>query len=316
MTLQQLEYIVALHTYRSFEKAASMLGVAQPQIMVEVAKIEDELGVKIFDNSQKHLIITEIGEALIDQARSALTHAYKVKDLVSEYHHELKGVLKVGVNPTISNYLFPRFLGEFGIKYPQIVLEIVELPTEKIIEDLKKGDLDTGIFATPVIASGLITTPIYYESFRLLVPKDHILYKQPTVKTSDVIINELCLLSDINCFKNQVFDLCKHGQREDLIQNLYYKSNSLESMMMLVKCGRGVTVLPELAALQLNDEDKNMAKAFSDSNAVREISISMHKSYFKKRFIDRLVKEIKNSLPETMKDASGKEILNTGIYTS
>lgn len=316
MTLQQLEYIVALHTYRSYEKAANMLGVSQPMMIFEVSKLEEELGVKIFEQHQKHLATTEIGEALIDQARTTITSAHKVKDLVSEYHHELKGNLRIGINPTIAPYLLPLFIGEFGVKYPQIMLDIVELPTEKIIENIKKGDLDTGIFATPVIATQLITTPLYYESFRLFVPQDHVLYKYEKVKTSDVVINELFLLSDINCFRKQVFELCKNGQREDIIKNLHYESNSLSTMMMLTKAGRCITVLPELATLYLNQDEKAMAKEFSDNQSVREISIVTHKSYFKKRFIDKIIKEVRAVIPEHMREANDREILDTGIYTS
>src|ERR1700710_2799563 len=171
MTLVQLEYIVAVDTYRSFVLAAERCFVTQPTLSMQVQKLEDTLGVKLFDRSKQPVSPTEIGIEIIAQARTLLAESEKIREIITDRQKELSGELKVGIIPTIAPYILPKILGGFVQKYPQVKLIVWEQTTESIIQQLKNGTIDCGILSTPLHENTLKEIPVFYENFVAYVSK-------------------------------------------------------------------------------------------------------------------------------------------------
>ena len=180
MTLTQLEYIVAIDTYRSFVGAAEKCFVTQPTLSMQVQKLEETLGVKLFDRSKQPVIPTEIGIEIIAQARVLLAESEKIKEIISDQHRELSGELKIGIIPTVAPYILPKVIHCFTEKFPQVKLVVWELTTELIVNHLKSGVIDCGILSTPLHDANLTEIPIFYESFVAYVSKNSKLSKRNT----------------------------------------------------------------------------------------------------------------------------------------
>src|ERR1700750_1567288 len=181
MTITQLEYIVAVDTYRSFVLAAEKCFITQPTLSMQIQKLEDTLGVKLFDRSKQPVTPTEIGIDVIAQARILLAESEKIKELVSDRQKELAGELRVGIIPTIAPYILPQISQTFIEKYPQVKLAVWEQTTETIIQQLKLGTLDCGILSTPLHETGLIELPVFYENFVAYTSKNSKLSKKKTI---------------------------------------------------------------------------------------------------------------------------------------
>jgi len=208
MNIQQIEYLLALNKHKNFSVAAEASFVTQPAMTIQIKKLEEELGVVLFDRTKKPLMVTNIGEEIINQARVVLREISKMKDIAEAFNSDLSGVLKVGMIPTIAPYLIPLFINSFTDKYPNIVLEIQELVSEDILASLKEGDIDVGIIVTPYKMTSIISEPLYYEKFFAYISKEHQLFMKKKILTTDLDINDLWLLKEGNCFRNQIINIC------------------------------------------------------------------------------------------------------------
>jgi LysR family hydrogen peroxide-inducible transcriptional activator len=195
MTLVQLEYIIAVDTYKSFVLAAKKSFVTQPTLSTQIQKLETSLGVKIFDRSQQPIVPTKIGKQIIQQARVIVTESKKVQEIISNVKEDVGGELRIGVIPTVAPYLLPKVLGSMMVKYPKLHLQIWEFTTNKIISQLKNGLLDCGILATPIQEETLLTHPLYYESFVAYLNKGSSLGAKKTVNANDLLSEKLWLLN-------------------------------------------------------------------------------------------------------------------------
>lgn len=308
MTIVQLEYIVAVDTYRSFVMAAEKCFVTQPTLSMQVQKLEETLGIKIFDRTRQPVMPTEIGVEVLSQARKVLQESYKINELINERKSEISGELRIGVIPTIAPYLLPKVLGSFMEKYPKVKLSISELTTENIIQKLKTGLLDCGIMATPLDESSLVERPVYYENFVSYVSKDSPVFKKKTLHISDLDIDDLWLLNEGHCMRNQVLNICKHKKAHD--QNLEYNTGSIETLIRMVDLNKGMTILPELGLQEFSVKQLDKVRYFKSPEPSREISIVTHTNFIKKRTIDALEEEILNSVPKRMKSKKKKEIID------
>mgnify|MGYP000044174196 CR=1 FL=1 len=272
MTLQQYQYILALDSERNFVRAAEKCFVTQPSLTMQVQKLEDELGVKIFDRSKKPLIPTPIGEQIIAQARIAVQESNRIKELIKESQNELSGDLRVGIIPTLAPYLLPLFAANFEKDYPSIRLLIQELQTERIIGKLRKDELDLGILVTPLEESGINESPLFLEPMLGYVGENHRLSKKKSISLDDLDLDDTWLLSEGHCLRAQVLNICNAHQNDDS-QNLVFESGSLETLERLVESHKGMTILPYLATLNLNANQRKMLREFKGNPPVREVSI-------------------------------------------
>lgn len=301
ITIVQLEYIIALDTYRHFVTAAEKCFVTQPTLSMQLKKLESELGISIFDRSKQPIIPTEIGQKLIDQARIVVKESKKIKEIVADFSNSTTGELSIGIIPSLAPYLLPLFIGGFTEKYPNIKVRIVELVTEEIINHLRKGLIDVGLLVTPLSEKDMIEQPLFYEEILLYVNKNHPFAAKEDVKTSELASPDLWLLSHGHCFRSQVINLCSY--KANLKENYHfeYDSGSLETIKKLVEIEGGFTLLPELAANRDTIDSKAIAKYFNFSRPLREVSFVYTRNYAKKRLLGLLSEEIINAIPEKMK---------------
>lgn len=307
MTLQQYNYILALDSERNFVRAAEKCFVTQPSLTMQVQKLEDELGVKIFDRSKKPLIPTPIGEQIIAQARIAIQESNRIKELIKESQNELSGELRVGIIPTLAPYLLPLFAANFEAEYPQIRLLVQELQTERIIEKLRKDELDLGILVTPLEESGIKESPLFLEPMLGYVGKNHRLAKKKSINMDDLDLGDTWLLSEGHCLRAQVLNICKAHQNDDS-QNLVFESGSLETLERLVESHKGMTILPYLATLNLTSKQKQLLREFKGNPPVREVSIVKNRVEVKTAMIEALGNSIKQSIPSELLSLKGDVI--------
>jgi LysR family hydrogen peroxide-inducible transcriptional activator len=300
MNFQQLEYIVAVDNHRHFAKAAEQTFVTQPTLSMMIQKLEEELGIKIFDRSKQPVVPTEAGEATIAQAKIILQEAWRMKELVNEFKGELKGELRLGIIPTVAPYLLPLFLNKFLKKYPLLKIKITELTTAQIIEKLKNHVLDAAILATPLNNPSLNEQPLYYEQFVVYASKDEKLMKKKFLLQSDINTNHLWLLEEGHCMRAQVLSLCELRRKELENSNLEYEAGSIETLKKMVDMNNGITILPELAVQELTAAEKKKIRIFKPPAPVREISIVTYHHFIKQRIVDILRDEITNAIPAAM----------------
>ncbi|HSY62108.1 MAG TPA: hydrogen peroxide-inducible genes activator [Cytophaga sp.] len=299
ITLTQLEYIIAVDTYRHFVTASEKCFVTQPTLSMQIKKLEEDLGVIIFDRTRQPIVPTELGEKIIAQARIALAESKKINEVVKENNNSVSGELIIGIIPSLAPYLLPLFIGAFTQKYPLVRVKIIELMTEEIIHQLKKDILDVGILVTPLNESGVIERPLFYEKMVLYIHKDHPLAKKKTVTTTDIASPDLWLLSKGHCFRSQVMNLCSYQRATQTELPFEYESGSLETLKKFVEKEGGFTLLPELAIDGSNKAETTKVKQF-ETVPLREVSFAYTRNYSKKRLLDLLEGEIKKSIPKAL----------------
>ena len=297
MNLQQLEYIIAVDEQRHFARAAETCFVTQPTLSMMVQKLEDELGVKIFDRSKQPVKPTQIGERVIAQARTILHEKNRMQQIVYEHQGIVAGTLELGIIPTLAPFLVPLFITRFLKKYPQVRIRIQELTTELLVDKLKKGQLDVGILVTPIKDAAIRETPLFYEAFMAYSSRA---FEKAYLLPEDIDPNELWLLEEGHCFRSQILNLCELKKQAD--SRLQYEAGSIETLKQLVKKHHGVTILPELAIYTLSAADKKRLTPFKPPVPTREVSLVTHRDYIKKDLIDALKVEVLDSLPQHVKE--------------
>ena len=308
MTLVQLEYIVAVDTYRSFVSAAEKCFVTQPTLSMQVQKLEEFLNIKIFDRSKQPIIPTEIGMQVIAQARVVLQENKKIKEIISSQQQDVIGELRIGIIPTIAPYLLPKVISAMLEKYPELKLLIWEYTTEDIIHHLKTGVIDCGILATPLVDQNISETPIYYENFVSYISKNSKLYKKKTIDANDLEDENIWLLNEGHCMRTQVLNICR-STKNNRLQSLTYNTGSVETLIRMVDVNDGATLLPELALTDLSAKQLNKVRYFKSPEPVREISLVTHKNFIKKRMLNALKEEILAIIPKNMKQRKKKDVI-------
>jgi len=297
MTITQLEYIVAVDTFRHFATAAEQCFVTQPTLSMQIQKLESKLGSKIFDRSKQPVVPTEIGEEIIAQARVILHEAKMIHQLIKDKQGLMEGELRIGIIPTLAPYLLPQFLQPFLAKYPDIRIRVKEMTTDVIIEKLKAGRIDAGLLVTPLQDISIIEYPLFYEELVAYVSKNNAAYKKTYVLPADIDLKELWLLEEGHCFRNQIVNLCELKKQNKEQSHFEYEAGSIETLRKMVEMNNGVTILPEMATLDFSVKQLNMVRHFKPPAPVREVSLVTHRNYLKKKLVDVLKAEILNTLP-------------------
>ena len=298
MNIQQLEYIVAVDNHRHFVQAAEHCNVTQPTLSMMIRKLEEELGIKIFDRTKQPIVPTGIGRQIIDQAKVILKEAGKMSEIARHYNGDLSGELRIGVIPTIAPYLLPHFVQPFIKKYPDIRLHISEMITERIINELKVGNIDAGIVASPSEDKSLQDMPLYKEKFYAYVSKDTGLYNKQYILPADIEPNELWLLEEGHCFRTQIQKLCELSRNSEFGHSFNYRSGSIETLMRMVDRNGGITILPELAVMELSEERMKFIRNFRFPEPHREIFLSVNRQQVKTRLIETLRDAILTYVPK------------------
>ncbi|ALM20068.1 hydrogen peroxide-inducible genes activonator [Nonlabens tegetincola] len=290
MTITQLKYVLAVAQYQNFTKAAEKVFVTQPTLSMQIQKLEEELDVQIFDRSKKPIELTETGKKIVNQARNIVNESDRIQDIVDQEKGFIGGEFKLGVIPTVMPTLLPMFLTNFINKYPKVKLIIEELTTDSIIDSLQDGTIDAAIAATPLNHELIKERVLYYEPFVVYDPR-----KAATttgkIKVDDINVDELLLLEDGHCFKDSVLNLCK-GSRDTDDDRFMLESGSFETLTKLADEGLGMTLLPYLNTLDLNERKQNNLIHFEEPSPAREVSLIYHRSELKLQIIEALQKVI------------------------
>jgi len=286
MTITQLKYVLAVAEYQNFTIASEHCFVTQPTLSMQIQKLEDELDTQIFNRNKKPIQLTEVGVKIVEQAKRLLFESTRINDIVEQQRGFVGGDFKLGIIPTVMPTLLPLFLKAFIKKYPKINLKIEELTTEDIIKKLSDGHIDVAIAATPLENESIKERVLYYEPFVGFVPKEHRLFERLKLKVDDLNVNDILLLEDGHCFKESILNLCNtFGNKNNHFQ---LHSGSFNTLIKLSKAGLGMTLLPYLQTLDLDNKEQIYLREFTEPVPAREVSVIYHKSQLKIHLIDAL----------------------------
>jgi LysR family transcriptional regulator, hydrogen peroxide-inducible genes activator len=307
MTLTQLEYIVALDTYRHFVLASEKCYVTQPTLSMQIQKLEEELGVKIFDRTKQPVIPTEIGTSIIAQARIVLREASMIKQLIAEQKDSMSGEIRVGIIPTLAPYLLPSLFKNISTKFPQINLVIREIITEDVVQELKNNRIDCGIVVTPLNDATIREDVLFYEELFVYVSKNNVLHNKKYVLPTEIDPSKLWLLEEGHCFRSQILNLCELRKHSEL--HFKYETGNIETLKRMVDKSDGLTILPELAVLEFNSSQMKLVKRLKEPSPAREVSLVTHRNHLKTKLINTLKEEILKIVPQAMHKLQKKKVV-------
>jgi LysR family hydrogen peroxide-inducible transcriptional activator len=300
ITITQLGYIVAVDECRHFATAAERCFVTQPTLSMQIKKLEEDLGVIIFDRSRQPVVPTEIGTRLIEQARLVLSSTQRIKEIINEDKQEVTGSLRIGIIPTLAPYLLPAFIGHYTRNHPKVRVEVEELVSEEIIRRLKQDSLDAGVFVTPYRDERIMENPVFYEAMLLYAHPKHALLKRDRVEPADISPSEIWMLGEGHCFRDQVVNLCEMASNQQRGHPFEFESNSLETLMKIVDQEGGFTIIPELVVREMSPERRKQVRPFASYTPLREVSVIYSRLYTKRKLIALLCEELKSVVPAEM----------------
>lgn len=298
MTIQQLEYIVALDTHRSFVRAAESCHVTQPTLTMQVKKLEDEWSMLLFDRTKKPIEPTPFGTSVVKKARQVLREFHQLEEIIKSDKETMEGEFRIGVIPTLAPYVMPRFLKLFTEQHPEVRLVVEELQTLEIIERLKGDQLDIGLLVTPLEESEIREIPLFNESFMIYASDVHPLYGQKSIDPEKLPDEDLWILNQGHCFRSQVLNICRPKNEQIDHQGFMYESGSIETLKQLVDQNGGFTLIPELSA-RSGFESAHVIP-FNDPQPVREVSFVTHQGFTKEHLLAAMRDDFLESVPDVV----------------
>jgi LysR family hydrogen peroxide-inducible transcriptional activator len=303
MTLSQLGYLVAVDRVRSFREAAATCFVTQPALSQQIMKLEEQLGVRIFDRSRQPVVPTEAGARVLAQARVILREAERMRDVVAGLSGELAGTYRLAILPTLAPTLLPRFLPGFVRRHPRVDLVIEELQTAVMLARLSEDTLDGGLAATPLHAPGIQEQPLYREPFHVYAAAGHPLARRRSVRQADLADESVWIMAEGHCFREQVLQLCGTGRTVGApgTGSVRFESGNFDTLIRLVDAGLGMTVLPELVIEGLPAARRRQrVRPFAPPVPVREVSFVHARDHLRRAIADALVEDVRRALPPAL----------------
>lgn len=299
ISIIQLEYAVALDTHRNFSKAAEFCHVTQPTLSIQFKKLENSLGVVLFDRSRNPIIPTEFGVVFLQRARRILRELNQLSEEVNFMKEDISGEISIGVIPTIAPYLVPAFIGEFAQQYPEVKIRVEEMLTYNIVKELEKDKLDVGLIIGPMNSDAIEMNPLFYEEIQVYLNSSHPLLENSELDIWQLQSKELWVLGKGHCFRDQILNLCTLRNEENS-RNIRYESGSLDTLKRLVDVEGGFTLVPELAVNTLSAEEKNRIRRIKGVKPLREVCLATARTFCKSKMIDLLAAFISESVPKSM----------------
>ena len=303
MTLQQLEYVLALDKTRHFVRAAELCGVTQPTLSAMIQKLEDEMDCKIFDRSRQPIEPTEIGKQIIQQAQVIVYQVNQLKESIRSEKESISGTLNLAIIPTIAPYLLPQFIAAFSKSYPNIALKVSELHTDTIIEKLRIAEIDMAILSTPLQDPKILEVPMYYEKFVAYISPMEAIYERTELSANDMPLDKLWVLEEGHCLRNQVFNFCNKKQ----LHNTIYEAGSIDTLVKIVDVNGGYTIIPELHIELLSEKQKLNLREIVNPEATREISVVIRHDFVREGMLNAVAECVKQIIPAHMLDARLKK---------
>lgn len=310
MTINQLESALSLQKFGNFKRAAEHIGISQPALSIQIQKLEEEIEISLFNRTSNPILPTEDGKAFLAKAQEISSGIKHLKAFSQELKQDFSGKLIVGIIPTLAPFLVPLFIDSLQRDYPGIQVIIKEQITEKVLENIRNGELDVGLISTPAIVPGIQTIPLFYERF-------YVYANGPDMDKSELSVKEinqdkLWLLDEGNCFRDQVSDFCNLSRvREG--KDFVYQSNSIDALIRIVDTKGGMTILPELTSLSLNGAQEENLKTISGKPRAREIGMVVTPKHDKDRYIRVLGEYIQKNIPHHMLQKNNYVIVDPHI---
>ena len=307
MTLAQLRYAINLQKYGSFKKASEKLSISQPALSLQIQKLENELGIGLFDRSSNPIVPTGDGVTFLAQAAEIIASVDHLQNRTLNLKNELEGTLTLGVIPTLAPFLVPLFIDQLQEAFPKFKLDIHEMITEDVITEVRGGFLDAGLISTPVEVYGIRSIPIFYERFFFYTSTQA---KGKNIGLENIDYDSLWLLNEGNCFRDQVNNFCDLTKIQQG-RSFNYRSNSIDALIRIVDTKGGMTILPELTTLSLDEnQEENISPILKKA---REIGVITQKTSLKEHFVQKMIEYIKKNIPGNMISPEGIEIVDPGI---
>lgn len=298
MNLRDLKYICAVADLKHFGRAAEYCNISQPTLSGQIKKLENELGVTLFERNYKVIRITEIGEKVVSLARQANLAADKINKVAIAAQDPLSGSISIGLIPTIAPYLIPLFAKKLRKSMTKMTIRYVEDITDRLVDRIINGKLDMAVLATSPAEEALTSIELFSEPFWLLYPKNHPLSKINNIQMKDLDQEDLLLLAEGHCFRDQALSICKSPQST---QQQFLQATSLETLINLVISGQGITLIPALAIRnKWNSKSEIIKTKINEKSAHRKVYLTFRKEFSRLQVIDALTEIIRNSLPETV----------------
>ena len=293
MTLTELRYIVAVARERHFGRAAEACFVSQPTLSVAVKKLEEELGLQLFERGQGEVSVTAAGQKIVEQAQRVLEEAARIREIAAAGRDPLAGPLRLGAIYTIGPYLLPKLIPILRRAAPAMQLHIQENFTHVLAELLKNGEADVIAIALPFQEPGIETRAVYDEPFMVAVPKGHPWQERKRISSEELTKESLLLLGEGHCFRDQVLDIChvvRSKERNPLARAL--EGGSLETIRQMVAGGVGVTVLPSTSINSNTSSDLIRVLPFARPTPMRRVALAWRKSFPRPEAIEALRKGV------------------------
>lgn len=299
MTLQQMEYIVAVDTHRHFVKAAEACGVTQSTLSSMIQKLEAELDVRIFDRNSHPVKPTAAGEKIIRQSRVVLYNASQLREMLLSEREAGTGEVHLGIIPTVAPYILPKLFKGVHALHPGVTLRVAEARTEVLVRKLKHAELDMALVATPLGDAELLEIPVYYEKFVAYVSPGEPIFQEPEIASREMPAEHLWLLQEGHCLRRQVLNLCERKSGYSAI----YEAGSIDTLVKIVDENGGYTIIPELHVELLDASQQERIRPLVNPEPVREISLVVRRDYVRERLLNILSESIRAIIPEHMVDA-------------
>ena len=298
MNIQQLEYIVAVDRYRHFAKAAKSCGVSQPTLSMMIQKLEDELGLEIFDRSKSPVSTNQSGEMIVNQARVVLYNIRQLREMADSTKESILGDIEMSIIPTVAPYLLPKLFGEFKRNLPSLRCRVSEMKTSTVIEKLKSAEIDLAIVATPLDDPEILEVPLYYERFLAYISPGDELYSRVELNVEEINYDRMWILEEGHCFRDQIFNICNRAHNN--FQQ--YEAGSIETLIKVVDENGGFTIFPELHLPSLTPAQQKHVRPFRGEEPRREISLVFRQDFIKEKLLNVIVSSIKSIIPQSMLD--------------
>ena len=308
MTITQLEYVVAVATYKSFVAAAEKRFVTQPTLSMQIQKLEEELNLIIFNRKIKPIKPTTEGLQIINAARKIIQEKKSIQIFAQGYHKDVIGEVSIGIIPTIAPYLIPKFLSSFQTKFPNLKLNIFETTTENIYNSINEGKLDIGILV-PITNQVMSCIPLFFEELFLF---SNVILKNGEID-QNVIPEKLWILEEGHCLSNQIASICNLRNKSNSDAQIVYKTGSLETMLRLAENGMGQTIIPNMLVDYVSESVKKKIFKIPFNTPVREIALIYSENYNRKGVIDALKEEITSVIPKEWISAKNKYVIPLSI---
>jgi len=299
MNLRAVHYLVTLADVRHFSKAAERCHVSQPTLSTQIRKLEDELDVQLVERSPRKVMLTEVGEEIVERARAMLADADAIRAIARRSKDPHSGTIRIGIFPTLAPYFLPHVVPEIRKRFPRLTLRLFEEKTEDVIEMIRQGRLDAGLLALPVDAEQLVSRVLFEEPFVLAVPESHALGKRKSITMDDLEKEELLLLEDGHCLREQALEVCHLAGAHE---KLDFHATSMETLRQMVAAGTGITLMPVMAVKPPVAHTDNLAiRPFAEPGPKRTIALVWRKSTALGGFLEELAEIFSSIDPELLK---------------